>query len=189
MSSVLPYGNAPNGTEPATGSRPKRNLQYSNRMPMQTQAVRRSAMVFLGWFILSGAQATEPRAGSRQNNAASVPVLQQPCATCAQAIGLDAFKQAVGGEIVPVLVELQEPTGVIRRLKGEQSGKPLGFGDLTAHGGFLLGKQKAFLAGLSRQGVRALLRENNVRQVDGSVRHIQYQLTYLMNGFVAYVPR
>jgi hypothetical protein len=35
--------------------------------------------------------------------------------------------------------------------------------------------------------VRALLRETDTRQIDGSVRHVQYQLTYLLNGFVAFV--
>src|SRR5262249_38366312 len=45
------------------------------------------------------------------------------------------------------------------------------------------------IASLPGHGVRALLRESDVRQVDGSMRHIQYQLTYLLNGFVAFVPR
>lgn len=35
--------------------------------------------------------------------------------------------------------------------------------------------------------MRLLLRKTDVKQVDGSVRHIQYRFTYLLNGFVAFV--
>ena len=34
---------------------------------------------------------------------------------------------------------------------------------------------------------RHLMRETDVTQIDGSVRHIQYRFTYLLKGFVAYV--
>jgi subtilisin family serine protease len=43
------------------------------------------------------------------------------------------------------------------------------------------------LASLAQYGVRALLRETNVKQVNGESRGIQYRFTYLLNGFVAYV--
>ena len=159
-------------------------------MPIKTQSLRRSAILFLGWFSLSVAQATEPANGSRTiNNTTTAAVSEKPCPTCPQAIGLEAFQQAVRGEVIPVLVEFQEPPGVLHRLKAERAGRALGFGDLTTHAANLFGKQKAFLASLPRHGIRALLRESNIRQVNGSLRHIQYQLTYLANGFIAYVAR
>src|SRR5207249_2351018 len=42
---------------------------------------------------------------------------------------------------------------------------------------------------LPARGVRALLREHDARQVDGSLRRVEYQMTYLMNGFVAFIAR
>lgn len=40
---------------------------------------------------------------------------------------------------------------------------------------------------MTQRGVRALLRQTDVPQIDGSIRHIEYRFTYLLNGFVAYV--
>lgn len=53
--------------------------------------------------------------------------------------------------------------------------------------GDLVGQQNAFLAQLASRGIRVLPHEKNVTQIDGSVRHIQYRFTYLLNGFVAFV--
>ena len=36
--------------------------------------------------------------------------------------------------------------------------------------------------------MRARLRETDVRQVDGSMSHIEYRFTYVLNGFVATWP-
>jgi len=115
--------------------------------------------------------------------------VQRPCPTCDEALGIEAFRQSVGGEAIAVIVELQDPPGVMSKMAAERAGRAMPFGELTAHGAGLLGKHRAFLASLPRHGVRALLREKNVRQIDGSIRHIGYHFTYLLNGFVAYVPR
>src|SRR6266481_1809259 len=128
-------------------------------------------------------------------NAASIratpapAIRDKPCPTCAQAIGLDAFRASVGGELTPVIIELQEPPGVMRKLEAEQAGRAMPMSDLIAHSASLLGRQRAFIASLQGRGVGALLRETDTTQIDGSARHVQYQLTYLLNGFVAFVAK
>src|SRR5439155_26502581 len=115
--------------------------------------------------------------------------LQRPCPTCATAIGLDTFRASVGSEIIPVIIELQEPPGLMRRMAAEKAGRAMTVKDLMGHGGTLQARQKGFIASLPARGVRALLRETDTLQIDGSVRHVQYQLTYLLNGFVAFVAK
>src|SRR2546428_205908 len=121
------------------------------------------------------------------NASAAAAVRGKPCPTCAQAIGLDAFRASVGGELTPVIIELQEPPGLIRKLAAEQVGRAMPMHELIAHSASLQGNQRAFIASLRGRGVRALLRETDTTQIDGSIRHVQYQLTYLLNGFVAFV--
>src|SRR5881409_2748101 len=111
----------------------------------------------------------------------------KPCPTCSQAIGLDTFRASVGGEITPVIIELQDSPGLRRRMAAEKAGRAMTVKDLISHGATLQARQKGFSASLPTSGVRALLRETDTRQIDGSVRHVQYQLTYLLNGFVAFV--
>src|SRR6266404_1371105 len=118
---------------------------------------------------------------------AAAAVRAKPCPTCAQAIGLDSFRASVGGELTPVIIELQESPGLMRKLEAEQAGRAMPMHELIAHSASLQGRQRAFIASLPGRGVRALLRETDTRQIDGSVRHVQYHLTYLLNGFVAFV--
>src|SRR6266404_8004094 len=118
---------------------------------------------------------------------AAAAVRAKPCPTCAQAIGLDSFRASLGGELTPVIIELQESPGLMRKLEAEQAGRAMPMHELIAHSASLQGRQRAFIASLPGRGVRALLRETDTRQIDGSVRHVQYQLTYLLNGFVAFV--
>ena len=98
-----------------------------------------------------------------------------------------AFRQSVGGSITPLIIELKGEPGVLRKVAAEKEGTVLSTQDLFSYGGDLAGQQDAFLANLSQRGVRALLHENDVPQLDGSVRRVQYRFTYLLNGFVAYV--
>src|SRR5437867_1984095 len=160
-------------------------------MPKQILLRVTLASLAVGWSL----QAATPSAVAAAARPAAkgagpaVPDPQTPCPTCAQAIGLDAFRAAVGSEITPVIIELKEPPGLMRRLSAETAGRAVTVKDLMAHGGELVGRQKAFLASLPGRGVRALLRETDIRQIDGSVRHVQYQLTYLLNGFVAFVAK
>jgi hypothetical protein len=121
-------------------------------------------------------------------SATTSAIPSQPCPTCVEAVGLEAFRASIPGTIVPVIVELQEPPGVRARIAAEQAGRAEGLAEIISHSAGLRARQRAFIAALPGQGVRALLRQTNVRQIDGSVRHIDYQLTYLLNGFVAFVP-
>jgi hypothetical protein len=76
---------------------------------------------------------------------------------------------------------------VLRKIAAEKKGAPLAMQEIFSQAQQLVGEQDAFLASLAQRGVRALMRETNVTQIDGSVRHIQYRFTYLLNGFVAFV--
>lgn len=98
-----------------------------------------------------------------------------------------AFRQSAGGSIAPLIIELKDEPGVLRKVAAEKAGKTMSMEQTISHAQGLLGKQDAFLASLPQRGVRALLRRTNVKQVDGTMRHIQYRFTYLLNGFVAFV--
>src|SRR6266850_1313261 len=126
---------------------------------------------------------------AQARSAVSEAAASKPCATCAEAIGLESFRATVNGPVIPVIVELQEPPVVQSKIAAEGSGKAMSPGELMARSVDLHNKQQAFLASLAGRGLRALLRETDIRQVDSSVRHIQYQFTYLLNGFVAYVAQ
>ncbi len=98
-----------------------------------------------------------------------------------------AFRQAAGGSIKPLIVELKGEPGVLRKLASDRAGKPMSMQQTISYAQELVGKQNAFLNSLSQHGVRALLRKTDVTQINGATRHIQYRFTYLLNGFVAYV--
>ena len=98
-----------------------------------------------------------------------------------------AFRQSVGGSITPLIIELKGEPGVIRKVNAEQQGQSVAMEETFAYAQQLVGEQELFRVSLGQRGVRALLRETDVQQIDGSVRHIQYRFTYLLNGFVAYV--
>jgi hypothetical protein len=100
---------------------------------------------------------------------------------------LDAFRQSVGGSITPLIVELKGDPVVLRKVAEEKAGRQVSLEqtmDLTRE---LLTQQNQFLAQLENRGVRALVRQTNVEQINGSKRQIHYRFTYLLNGFVAYV--
>jgi hypothetical protein len=98
-----------------------------------------------------------------------------------------AFRRAVGGSITPLIIELKGEPGVLRKIAAEKKGVRLATQEIFSQARQLASEQDGFLASLAERGVRALMRETNVTQIDGSVRHIQYRFTYLLNGFVAYV--
>src|ERR1043166_1592991 len=108
---------------------------------------------------LGAPQASPVRAGNPAIDATP------PCSTCAEAIGLDAFRAATGGDVLPVLVELNEPSGLMRKISAENNGQGIAIPELMAHAATLHGRQRAFIASLPARGVRALLREHDARQV------------------------
>lgn len=98
-----------------------------------------------------------------------------------------AFRQSVGGSITPVLVELKRAPAVVHRVTAEQAGETVSLDNVKSYMLDLHAEQETLLASLERSGVRAMLRELDVPQIDGSVRHVEYRFTYVLNGFVAYV--
>lgn len=104
-----------------------------------------------------------------------------------EAEGLADFREATGSRVKPVIVELREdPGAVIQFQKGLAN--PDAFEAISAYALRLVNNQDAFRRSLPERGVQNLLRATKVRQIDGSVRLIEYRFTYLLNGFVAYIP-
>src|SRR5437879_4771349 len=93
------------------------------------------ANLVAGWFLQTAiADAARPALVGAGPAAAS---REKPCPTCAQAIGLDDFRASVGGEIIPVIIELQDPPGLMRRMAAEKAGRAMTVKDLMGHGGTL----------------------------------------------------
>jgi hypothetical protein len=97
------------------------------------------------------------------------------------------FRESVGGSITPLVIELKGDPAVIRKVAAENAGGTMPLDALYSYALELVAQQDQFRATLAQRGVRALMRETDVTQIDGSVRHIEYRFTYLLNGFVAYV--
>jgi hypothetical protein len=107
--------------------------------------------------------------------------------SAAEPADLAAFRQSVGGDVQPMIVELKAEPTVLRKVAAEREGREFGWEQTVSYAQELVAQQNAFLGSLSGRGIRALLRETDVKQVNGAERHIQYRFTYLLNGFVAYV--
>lgn len=97
---------------------------------------------------------------------------------------VSAFRASVG-DITAVIVELRGEPGVLRKVNAEKEGRRMSVGEIAEYGLGLYARQDDFFSSLSGRGVRALMRETDVKQIDGSVRHIEYRFTYLLNGLVA----
>ena len=140
----------------------------------------------IGVFVFAVLASVNGRAeGADHAPAPSLSADASPCPSCPVATPeLAAFRHKVGSEILPVLVELRERSGLSMKAEAEQTGNAMPTERLMAHASGLLERQKSFLDSLQGRGVRALLREHDAAQIDGSVRHVRYQLSYLMNGFV-----
>ena len=100
---------------------------------------------------------------------------------------LAAFRQAVGGAVTPFIIELKKDPVALRKYAEEQAGRQMSFDDVVGYTRELLSEQNEFASQLASRGVRALLRETSVKQIDGVERTIHYRFTYVLNGFVAYV--
>src|SRR2546422_11736727 len=100
---------------------------------------------------IAPAQSLTVHASASASASVSVAAAAQPCPTCAQAIGLDAFRASIQGEIIPVIVELQELPGVMTRIAAERAGQVMGFKELTGHSAGMHAKQRAFIATLPQR--------------------------------------
>src|SRR6185436_1408075 len=98
-----------------------------------------------------------------------------------------AFRESVAGDIRAVIIELKDAPGVLRKIAAKQAGNTMSVKAGVDYNLSLYAKQNNFISSLASRGVRALPRQADVKQIDGSVRHIEYRFTYLLNGFVAYV--
>jgi hypothetical protein len=141
------------------------------------------ALITIGFALVVGtsnSSASNDQNASDTGNAKRQHELKEPPE-------LVAFRESVGGAVKPVIVELKDEPGVLRKVALEQKGRAMQLKDLVTYAGELRGKQDALLSSLSNRGVRALFRRADVRQIDGSIRHIEYRFSYLLTGFVAYV--
>jgi len=143
------------------------------------------ALCFLA-LIFAGSSTSQATAAIRR---AEKPLLKvaNPKGSGDEAPDVVAFRESVGGSVTPVIVELKDEPGALRKVAAEKEGGTMSVEALGTHAVDLYGKQNTFLASLPERGVRALMRQTDVTQIDGSVRHIEYRFTYLLNGFVAYV--
>ena len=121
----------------------------------------------------------------RDPAAATAPSI--PALSSDEPADLAAFRASVGGSITPMIVELRDEPGVLRKVAEEQQGRTMSVEALGAYAVELVRKQDEFRASLGQRGVRLLMRETDVPQVNGTMRHIEYRFTYLLNGFVAFV--
>src|SRR5882672_2739391 len=93
--------------------------------------------------ILGGEDTSSPDGRS----SAAPRAVSKPCPTCpAETPEVALFRQKAGGEIVPVMVELQEPSGVSAKIAAEQAGRSMSVPELIGHGAGLLAAQQSFLA-------------------------------------------
>jgi subtilisin family serine protease len=104
------------------------------------------------------------------------------------ASGIEAFARRNPGPLVPVLVELRgEPGFVAKRGQGVLGLEAQRKAALDHHAA-LQKAQDAFVAEAAAQGVPLLPRSKQVQVAPGLSHRIQYRFSYLLNGFIAYVP-
>ena len=155
---------------------------YARRTTSSVLFVFAFSLIGFGFIERSASQA--PKAERTASPSSATKIDSQ---AAAEPAALTAFRQAVDGAIRPVIVELKEQPTVLRKVAAEKTGRLMSMEETMTYAQDLLRQQDAFLASLSQRGIRALLRETDVKQVNGQSRHIQYRFTYLLNGFVAYV--
>lgn len=97
------------------------------------------------------------------------------------------FRKQVGGKVTPVIVQLKSDPVSVRRFRGGLKAGADAFQLLADYAVELSQQQDNFLQSLAERGIRARMRIGQARQIDGSIRQVEYRFTYLMNGFVAYV--
>src|SRR3712207_6792334 len=80
---------------------------------------------------------------------------------------VEAFRQSVGGDVTPVMVELKEEPGALKKVAAEREGRVMSVEAIGAHAVSLAKQQNSFLQSLAGRGVRAIMRSEDVQQVDG----------------------
>ena len=163
-----------------------RESQRRKRFPAWSIALSLTTICFAALvFSTTTSSATTDKDSGDRGIAASQ---QEACPNCPkESRDVAAFRESVGGSIKPVIIELKDEPGALRKVALEKRGRAMPLKDLIAYSRELRAKQDALLASLTNRSVRALFRRADVRQIDGSVRRIEYRFSYLLNGFVAYV--
>ena len=171
-----------------------KHLMPQSRLRRNLMGFTRPALSFALLLCATGAMAfmfTAPRflqadqPGTTSSSTAPATADEQPVRI--EAPDVVSFRQSVGGDITPLVIELKGEPGVMRKLAAERAGNQMSVPEIGAYALELYAQQNQFIASLAQHGIRALPRVADVTQVDGSVRHIEYRFTYLLNGFVAYV--
>ncbi len=160
-----------------TSSRTFSPLRRTMSLALVAVALCLIAIVFAP---ISSLEATAANAGGASESTAENSNVAEPAQ-------LDAFRQAIGGAVTPLIIELKKDPVALRKHAEEQAGGQMSFEDVVAYTRELLTEQNELANQLASRGVRALLRETNVKQIDGAARTIHYRFTYVLNGFVAYV--
>jgi subtilisin family serine protease len=104
------------------------------------------------------------------------------------AVGIEAFARAQREPLIPVLVELRgEPAFSAKRDAVTRDANTLRKA-AAAHHRHLAQAQDAFVTEARRRGVPLLPRAKTVVAAPGLPHRIEYRFSYLLNGFIAYVP-
>ncbi|HET9482327.1 MAG TPA: S8 family serine peptidase, partial [Xanthomonadales bacterium] len=106
----------------------------------------------------------------------------------ADAIGLVAFAKAHDEPLVGVLVELDSPAAFLatrtKALDADAHQRAA-----VRHHRAVIAAQDAFIARARDAGVPLLLRRRDTEQGKGVHVTVEYRLSYLLDGFIAYVPQ
>lgn len=143
-------------------------------------------LVVAMWFglsgISSGAIADQPA-----RSAPNVERITSANASEAQALGLVEFARSQAAPLAVVLIELESPAAFAT--------SPASIGAATAlrqaaaaHHADVTSAQDAFIARARAAGVPLLLRRKTIDAGGGRPLTLAYRLSYLMDGFIAYVP-
>jgi hypothetical protein len=144
------------------------------------------AFCLIAFLLRAQTSSTATDQGTEPQEAVGAPAVDQQTVRD-DAPDVAAFRQSVGGSITPLVIELRGEPGVLRKIAADKEGKSMSVAQIGAHSLALHGKQNEFLQGLAQRGVRAMMRRTAVPQINGSIRHIEYRFTYLLNGFLAFV--
>lgn len=105
----------------------------------------------------------------------------------AEAEGLPAFIAAAGESVRPMIVELRGVPGFVATA-GQGLDAAQKRTAVVAHARESRAAQNRVIDALHAEGIDLLIRSRSVRQPNGLNVHLDYRFSYLINGFVAYVP-
>lgn len=114
-----------------------------------------TAFGFIGFALTETSSSQATREGKREVAArvtAEKKVSSEPA-------DLAAFRQAVGGSITPLIVELKGEPGVLRKVAADKAGQPMSIEQTISHAQGLMGQQDAVLTSLAQRGASSLAKD------------------------------